>query len=73
MAAPHYAYNIMKMPGPRGIITVHGDPEMELECEDKDAKIADAVIAEERDTAVVCASYPTDTTILQKSIDHSLA
>ncbi|XP_051190522.1 uncharacterized protein [Lolium perenne] len=31
MAAPHYAYNMMKIPGPRGIITVRGDPEMALE------------------------------------------
>ncbi|KAK1678366.1 hypothetical protein QYE76_039214 [Lolium multiflorum] len=28
---PHYAYNMMKMPGPRGVITVHGDPEMAME------------------------------------------
>nr|XP_051215918.1 uncharacterized protein LOC127333572 [Lolium perenne] len=49
MAAPHYAYNMMKIPGPRGIITVHGDPEMALECKDSSAKLADAVIADEHD------------------------
>ncbi|XP_051216232.1 uncharacterized protein [Lolium perenne] len=46
MAAPHYAYNMMKMPGPHGVITVHGDPDMALECEDNSAKLADAIIAE---------------------------
>ncbi|KAK1693249.1 hypothetical protein QYE76_009946 [Lolium multiflorum] len=51
MATPHYAYNMMKMPGPRGVITVHGDPEMALECEDVSAKLADAVIADEQDNS----------------------
>ncbi|KAK1649498.1 hypothetical protein QYE76_067303 [Lolium multiflorum] len=60
MAAPHYAYNMMKMPGPRGVITVHGDPEMALECEDNSAKLADAVIAEELDNNVELAKYPVD-------------
>ncbi|KAK1663288.1 hypothetical protein QYE76_051447 [Lolium multiflorum] len=62
MAAPHYAYNMMKMPGPRGIITVHGDPEMAVECEDNGAKLADAVIAEEHDNTVMSthASFPVD-------------
>ncbi|XP_051213036.1 uncharacterized protein [Lolium perenne] len=55
MVAPHYAYNMMKMPGPRGVITVRGDPEMALECEDSSAKLADAVIAEEHDNIVELA------------------
>ncbi|KAK1665954.1 hypothetical protein QYE76_054113 [Lolium multiflorum] len=60
MAAPHYAYNMMKMPGPRGIITVHGDPAMALECEDDSAKLADAVITEELDNNAELAKYPVD-------------
>jgi hypothetical protein len=44
MAAPHYAYNIMKMSGPRGVITIRGSPEMVLECEDNNTKIANAII-----------------------------
>ncbi|KAK1649430.1 hypothetical protein QYE76_067235 [Lolium multiflorum] len=60
MAAPHYAYNMMKMPGPRGVITVHGDPEMALECEDVSAKLADAVIADEQDNSAELAKYPVD-------------
>ncbi|XP_071674379.1 uncharacterized protein [Lolium perenne] len=37
MATPHYAYNMMKVPGLRGVITVHGDPDLAVECEDNGA------------------------------------
>ncbi|KAK1666238.1 hypothetical protein QYE76_054397 [Lolium multiflorum] len=60
MATPHYAYNMMKMSGPSGIITVRDDPEMALECEDSGAKLADTVIASERDNATELAKYPVD-------------
>ena len=71
MAASHYAYNILKIPWPRGIITVHGDPDMALECEDNGAKLADAVIAEETNKADELAKYADgvdadDTSILKK-------
>ncbi|KAK1617133.1 hypothetical protein QYE76_022650 [Lolium multiflorum] len=51
---------MMKLPGPRGVITVHGDPDLALECEDNGAKLADAVIAVERDNAVEPTKYPVD-------------
>jgi hypothetical protein len=78
MAAPHYAYNMMKMPGPRGVITVHGDPEMALECKDISAKLADAVIADEQDNSAELAKYPVnsnDPAILEKptELDSSAA
>nr|XP_051197464.1 uncharacterized protein LOC127310874 [Lolium perenne] len=60
MAAPHYGYNMMKMPGPHGVITVRGDPEMALECEESGAKLADAVITTECNNATELAKYPTD-------------
>src|SRR4051812_36847097 len=41
MAAPHYAYNAMKLPGPRGVITINGDPDMATECEAKGAELTD--------------------------------
>jgi hypothetical protein len=69
MATPHYAYNMMKMPGPRGIITVHGDPEIAVECEDTGTKLANAVIAEEHDNIAELAKYPVnrnDPVILEK-------
>src|SRR3954466_11390113 len=58
MAAPHYAYNAMKLPGPRGVITIHGGPYMAAECEAKGAKLADgAVIAAEANHADELAKY----------------
>ena len=48
MAVPHYAYLKMKMPGPKGIITVSGDYKRSIECARANAKLAEAlVIAEE--------------------------
>src|SRR4051812_7056930 len=71
MAAPHYAYNAMKLPGPCGIITVHGDPDMAAECGAKGAELADAVIAAEANHAEELAKYASgvndnDPTILKK-------
>lgn len=49
MAIPHYAYLKMKMPGPKGIITVVGDYKKSLECAQDSSRLADAlVIAEEK-------------------------
>ncbi|KAK1642757.1 hypothetical protein QYE76_060562 [Lolium multiflorum] len=62
MATPRLrVHNMMKMPGPRGVITVHGDPEMALECEDDSAKLAD-VIADEQDNSTELAKYPSTAT-----------
>ena len=57
MAAPHYAYKTMKLPGPCGIITIHGDPDMAAECEAKGAELADAVIAAEANHAEELTKY----------------
>ena len=49
MVVPHYAYLKMKMPGPKGLITVTGDYRKSLECARDGAKLAESlVIAEER-------------------------
>ncbi|KAI5005983.1 hypothetical protein ZWY2020_033226 [Hordeum vulgare] len=49
MTIPHYAYLKMKMPGPKGIITVVGDYKKSLECAQDSSRLADAlVIAEEK-------------------------
>lgn len=60
MAAPHYAYNAMKLPGPCGIITVHGDPDMAAECKAKCAELADAVIVVEANHAEELARYASE-------------
>lgn len=78
MAAPHYAYNLLKMPGPRGNITVRGDAKLALECEHESGKMADAAIGAEEDKADALAKYTNgvdsdDPTILKKPTASSLA
>ena len=41
-AIPHYASLMLKMPGPRGIITVNGNIECSLRAEDRAAALAAA-------------------------------
>jgi hypothetical protein len=49
MAVPHYAYLKMKLPGPRGVITVIGCYKKSIECARASSKLAEAlVIAEEK-------------------------
>ena len=48
MAVPHYTYLKMKLPGPKGIITVSGDYRRSIACATAGSKIADSfAIAEE--------------------------
>jgi hypothetical protein len=49
MAVPHYAYLKMKLPGPRGMITVLGSFKKSLACAKESSQLAEAlVIAEEK-------------------------
>jgi hypothetical protein len=49
MAVPHYAYLKMKLPGPKGVITVSGCFKKSLECARASSQLAEAlVIAEEK-------------------------
>ncbi|XP_020169169.1 uncharacterized protein [Aegilops tauschii subsp. strangulata] len=49
MAVPHYAYLKMKMPGPKGLITVVDNYMKSLECAKAGSKLAESlVITEER-------------------------
>jgi hypothetical protein len=49
MAIPHYAYLKLKMPGPRGIITITGDYRRSAECASAGSRLAESlVIAEEK-------------------------
>ncbi len=61
----------MKLPGPRGFITIHGELDMAAECEAKGAELADTVIAAEANHADELAKYASgvnndDPTILKK-------
>jgi hypothetical protein len=49
MAVPHYAYLKMKLPGPRGVITVSGSFKKSLASAKESSQLAEAlVIAEEK-------------------------
>ena len=44
MARSCYIYNKLKIPGPNGIITIHGDFKKAKECELGNARLAEAVL-----------------------------
>jgi hypothetical protein len=49
MAVPHYAYLKMKLPGPKGMITVTGSFKKSLACANESLQLAEAlVITEEK-------------------------
>jgi hypothetical protein len=49
ITVPHYAYLKMKLPGPRGVITISGCYKKSIECARASSKLAEAlVIAEEK-------------------------
>jgi hypothetical protein len=55
MAVPHYAYLKMKLPGPRGVITVSGSFKKSLACAKESSQLAEAlVIAEEKQQLLHC-------------------
>jgi hypothetical protein len=43
MAIPHYAYLKMKLPGPRGVITITGCYKKSMECAKASSKLAQAL------------------------------
>ena len=47
MAIPHYAYLMLKMPGPKGVITVHGDFDRSNSCDREFSKISEFFGVEE--------------------------
>ena len=69
MAVPHYAYNKLKIPGPKGIITICGDAEKAVECEKKSAEEAKAILAVKaaKELAKMALEVdPNDSTILKR-------
>jgi hypothetical protein len=47
MAIPHYAYLKMKLPGPRGVITITGCYKKSMECVKASSKLAEALVVTE--------------------------
>ena len=54
MARPCYVYLKLKIPGPRGVITINGDKRIAQECEEGDKVIARAACIPEN--APMCES-----------------
>jgi hypothetical protein len=45
MAIPHYAYMVLKMPGPHGIISIRGDVKHAYDCDKETCETADRLTA----------------------------
>jgi hypothetical protein len=45
MAIPHYAYLVMKMPGPHGVISIRGDVKRAFNCDRKICETTDRLLA----------------------------
>ena len=71
MARPCYIYLKLKMPGPKGNITVHGDLDIALECEEGDATYAETACAEEELKLYKLQVDPEDMTSLKKPATES--
>lgn len=41
MAASHYAYQLLKMPGPKGIITVQGNAKLAVQCDKRSLEMVE--------------------------------
>ena len=66
-AIPHYGYMKLKMPGPKGIITLASDPDIALRAENKTTSLAlealsEALAAEE----AMCSTVDRDDVVLDK-------
>ena len=44
MVVPHYAYLKMKMPGPKGIITIAGDYQKSVACATASSRLAESLV-----------------------------
>jgi hypothetical protein len=45
MAIPHYAYLLLKMLGPRGVISIRGDVKGAYDCDKESYEMADRLVA----------------------------
>ena len=70
-AVPHYAYLKLKMPGPRGVITVNGNMERSLRTEEHIAAIAGEVQSGPIKPYSPLAIRPSDFTMQDRSVLHT--
>ena len=66
MARPCYVYLQLKIPGPHGIITVHGNRDIAAECDEGDAALAEHACAKEELKAYRANLDPQDNTALKR-------
>jgi hypothetical protein len=66
MARPCYVYLQLKIPGPHGIITVHGNRNIAAECDEGDAALAEHACAKEELKAYRANLDPQDNTALKR-------
>ena len=74
MAVPHYAYNKLKILGPKGIKTVCGDAEKAVECEKKSAEEAEAILAVEAAEELAKLALevdPEDNTVVKRPMTEA--
>jgi hypothetical protein len=45
MSIPHYAYLVLKMPRPRGAISIWGDVKWAYDCDNESCEVADRLAA----------------------------
>jgi hypothetical protein len=72
MAVPHYAYLKMKLPGPRGMITVSGNLKKSLACGKESSQLAAAlVITEEKQQLLHCVDLAQqDVSVPQSAVEQ---
>ncbi|KAK1642871.1 hypothetical protein QYE76_060676 [Lolium multiflorum] len=77
MAVPHYGYLKMKLPGPKGVITVAGDYRRSMDCATQSSKMAQTlVIATEKqlihDAVALAKAAQADMPVVGNPADDSL-
>jgi hypothetical protein len=68
---PCYIYNQLKMPGPKGIITVYGSFRKAKECEDGEAAFAEAVFFNEEFKEIHAAMDPAEMPASKQEVSAS--
>jgi hypothetical protein len=67
MTIPHYAYLVLKMPGPHGVICIRGDAKRAYDCDRESCETADILMAstELQDLKQALAESPLDPVMLE--------
>jgi hypothetical protein len=69
MVVPHYAYLKMKLPGPRGVITVSGCFKKSLACAKASSQLAEALVfAEEKRQLLHCVELTQQDVLVRQSL-----